>query len=221
MPMLCGRGDPKVKSMKNIILVPFALLASGLVWAQEVGQVISSTPVLQQVAVPRQVCTAEQVAVQPSKSGAGAVMGAVAGGALGNAVGNGGGRAVATALGIFGGAVLGDRIEGAPQAQIQNVERCTTQTFYENRAVAYNVVYEFAGKQYSAQMPHDPGPTIRLQITPVGINDSSPVLQSYEQTVYSVPPPPVYPGYYTRPYYPPAVMEFDYRYRDGYRGRHR
>ena len=35
--------------------------------AQEVGKVISSTPVIQQVAVPRQVCTTEQVVVQGHK----------------------------------------------------------------------------------------------------------------------------------------------------------
>lgn len=207
--------------MKNVLLVPFALLASGLVSAQEFGQVISCTPVLQQVAIPRQVCSLEQVAVQRPKSGAGAVMGAVAGGALGNVVGNGGGRAAATVIGVLGGAMIGDRIEGAPQAQVQNVERCNTQTFYENRAVAYNVVYEYAGKQYSVQMPSDPGPTIQLQITPVGMSDPAPTSPIYGQPTYGMPPPPVYSGYYNRPYYPPAVIELDYRYRDGYRGRHR
>lgn len=207
--------------MKNVLLVPFVLLASGLVGAQELGQVISSTPVLQQVAIPRQVCNIEQVTVQQPKSGAGAVMGAVAGGAVGNAVGNGGGRAAATVIGIIGGAMMGDRIEGAPQTQMQNVERCNTQTFYENRAVGYNVVYEYAGKQYSVQMPNDPGPTIQLQVTPVGMRDPAPTSQVYVQPTYGVVAPPVYPGYYNRPYYPPAVIEFDYRYRDGYRGRHR
>lgn len=212
--------------MKNVLLVPFVLLTSGLVGAQELGQVISSTPVLQQVAIPRQVCNIEQVAVQQPKSGAGAVMGAVAGGAVGNAVGNGGGRAAATVLGILGGAMIGDRIEGAPQTQMQNMERCTTQTFYENRAVAYNVVYEYAGKQYSVQMPNDPGPTIQLQVMPVGMSEPPPsapmyVQPTYVQPSYGVIAPPVYPSYYNRPYYPPSVIEFDYRYRDGYRGRHR
>jgi uncharacterized protein YcfJ len=214
--------------MKSFVMVPFALLAGGLACAQELGQVISSTPVLQQVAVPRQICTSEQVAVQQPKSGAGAVMGAVAGGALGNAVGNGGGRAAATVIGILGGAMVGDRIEGAPQGQVQNFERCTTQTFYQNRAVAYNVVYEYAGKQYSVQMPNDPGPTIQLQVTPVGMSEAPPsapmyVQPAYVQPSYGVMVPPVYPGYYNRPYYPPAVLELNYRYRyrDGYRGRHR
>jgi len=31
---------------------------------------------------------------------------------------------------------------------------------------AFNVVYEFAGKTYSVQLPNDPGPYVTLQITP-------------------------------------------------------
>ncbi len=139
-------------------------------FAQEQGRVISTTPVIQQVAVPRQVCSNEQVITQSQqKSGAGALMGGVAGGALGNAVGKGGGRTAATMIGIFGGAILGDKIEGGQQqANTQNVQRCTTQTFYENKPIAYNVVYEFNGKQYQVQMPNDPGAFVSLQVTPVG-----------------------------------------------------
>ena len=33
--------------------------------------------------------------------------------------------------------------------------------------MGYNMVYEFAGKQYTVQLPKDPGPTIKLQITPI------------------------------------------------------
>lgn len=94
-------------------------------------------------------------------------MGAIAGGAMGNAVGGGNGKVAATMLGLIGGAVVGDNIEGAPQTQVQNVQRCRMQTFYENRTVAYNVAYEYASKQYSVQMPYDPGATVQLQITPV------------------------------------------------------
>jgi len=144
-----------------------ATLASTPVQAQEVGKVISSTPIIQQVAVPRQVCNNEQVVTQGQKSGAGAAMGAIAGGAVGNQIGHGGGRAVATMAGIFGGAILGDKIEGPGTPEVRNVQNCSTQTIYENRTMAYNVVYEFAGKQYTVQMPQDPGPTVRLQITPV------------------------------------------------------
>jgi len=131
--------------------------------AEEVGRVISSTPVVQQVAVPRQVCNT--TTVQRTSSGGGAVLGAIVGGLLGNTVGQGMGRAAATGVGIVAGAGIGDSLEARGQ---QPVQTCSTQTIYENRVVAYNVVYEYAGKQFSVQMPSDPGPTIRLQLTPVG-----------------------------------------------------
>jgi outer membrane lipoprotein SlyB len=44
-------------------------------------------------------------------SGGGAMLGALVGGVVGNQVGHGVGRAAATALGAFGGAVVGDHVE--------------------------------------------------------------------------------------------------------------
>ncbi|MFM9880924.1 MAG: glycine zipper 2TM domain-containing protein, partial [Burkholderiaceae bacterium] len=152
---------------QSSLLLTLSALASAA-GAQELGRVISSTPVVQQFAVPRQVCNTAATTVASPKSGGGAVLGAIAGGVVGNQLGRGSGNALATAIGLFGGAVLGDRIEGSNGTEVQNVTQCTTQTFYENRPVAYNVVYEFSGKQYQVQLPQDPGPTIQLQVTPVG-----------------------------------------------------
>jgi uncharacterized protein YcfJ len=206
--------------MKKAVLSLLGLAAAvsgAQVLAQEQGRVISTTPVIQQVAVPRQVCSNEQVVTQSQqKSGAGALIGGIAGGAMGNAVGNGSGRAAATMIGIFGGAILGNNIEGGrPDTQTQNVQRCTTQTFYENRPTAYNVVYEFNGKQYQVQLPNDPGPFVSLQITPVGSQPApaapaAPVIQQpvTQAPVYTQPvviesyttyvPAPVY--VHPRPY---------------------
>lgn len=149
--------------------------------AQEVARVVSSVPIIQQVAVPRQVCTQQQVTTQPHKSGAGAIMGAIAGGTVGHAIGRDG---LGTAIGMFGGAILGDKIEGAPPPETKNVQTCSTQNFYESRTVAYNVTYEYAGKQYIVQMPQDPGPTVKLQITPVVSSSQN----------YTYPPPPPVPA---------------------------
>jgi len=33
--------------------------------------------------------------------------------------------------------------------------------------VAYNVQYEYAGRTYSVQMPHDPGAYLQVQVSPV------------------------------------------------------
>lgn len=225
----------EVAIVKKLLLVTVSVAASGFCFAQDmggaVGRVISSTPIMQQVGVPRQVCSTEQIEVQQQKSGGGAVMGAIAGGALGNAVGQGAGRAAATMLGVIGGAVVGDRIEGAPPAQYQNVQRCSLQNSYENRAVGYNVVYEFGGKQYAVQMPQDPGPTIQLQVSAVGASTqmaapANNVIQT--QPVYVQPSNVIvtqeaYPTYYARPYYrpyyPPVSIELGYGYwGGGYRG---
>ena len=157
--------------MKPLNYLPLAValgcVLSPAAHAQEVGRVISSTPIIQQVAVPRQVCTQNQVVTPGQKSGAGAAMGAIAGGAIGNSIGQGFGRDAATMLGLIGGALLGDKVEGTPANEVRQVQNCSNQVFYENRTTAYNVVYEFAGKQYSVQMPQDPGPSVRLQITPM------------------------------------------------------
>jgi hypothetical protein len=156
-------------------------------------------------------------------------MGGLAGGAIGNAIGGGTGKAAATMIGIMGGAIVGDNIEGQPIAKTQNVQRCSTQTFYENRTVAYNVVYEFAGKQYSVQMPTDPGPTLQLQISPVGASTQSPAptaTTTYQQPIYTQPQTIVmtqeaYPVYEQRPYYPPISLNLGYGYwRGGYSGHH-
>lgn len=220
--------------MNKLILTATAAATLGLAatpaLADEFGRVISATPVIQQVAVPRQICNVQPVAVQQPNSGAGAVMGAIAGGAIGNAIGQGSGNIAATALGIFGGALLGSRIEGGGASQVQNVQQCSTQTTYENRTVAYNVTYEYAGRQHTVQMPQDPGPTVRLQITPVGaaqpaadpaVLAPAPVTQAtIVREVVTVPPTVVVPTYYERPYYYPPVglsLNFGYVHHGGHR----
>jgi uncharacterized protein YcfJ len=209
-----------MKNTKTILAMPVLALAVGAALAQEVGQVISSTPVMQQVGVPRQVCTTEPVAVQAPKSGAGALLGAIAGGAIGNAVGSGSGRAAATMLGVVGGSLVGDRVEGQSPTYIENVRRCQVSTVYEDRVVAYNVVYEYAGKRYAVQMPHHPGSAVELQLTAVGA--SAPIAEQAQPPIYAHPvyllpsghdiSSPVYPAHYAPPYYPPIAIQFGIGY---------
>ena len=237
---------------RSVLFSAIGLLATGatVAQAQEIGRVISSTPVIQQVAVPRQVCSAQPVMVQqPSgTSGGGAVIGAVVGGLAGNQIGGGSGRAAATALGVIGGALLGNSVEGnqAHAAQVQNVQQCTTQTFYENRTTGYHVRYEFNGKEYNVQLPYDPGPTIRLQVTPVGaaeppgpertamadgafaampgtVATTSVVTSMAPVVIPPAPVYPIYPAYAYRPYYanPPVAFSFSLGYVGGHRHGHR
>ena len=114
--------------MKKIAILSALVAVATVASAQEQGRVLSATPVTQQVGIPQQVCGNETVYSGNRNSGAGAVMGAIAGGAAGNAIGKGSGRAAATAIGVIGGAVLGNQIEGNGQPQYQNVQRCTTET---------------------------------------------------------------------------------------------
>ena len=229
------------KFLASSALAASSLLAFNASAADILARVITSTPVVNQVAVPRQVCNSQQVITEGSKSGGGALLGAVAGGAVGNAIGNGGGRALATVIGLVGGAMVGDRVEGTSN-QVQNIQQCSTQTFYENRASHYNVVYEYQGTQYNVQMAQDPGLYVRLQVTPVGaINSgSAPVVQpgfpaqqvqpAQPQTYYQQAPSqpgyvvqqqrpvflaPVvvesYSTYYPRQYYPHHIQSHFYR----------
>ncbi len=198
--------------MKKLVLFSLIASAAGFAAAQEQGRVLSATPIVQQVAYPRQVCTNETVYSGQRNSGGGAVLGAIAGGAAGNAVGKGSGRAAATAIGVIGGAVLGNHIEGQGRPQYETVQRCGTETYYENRTVGYNVVYEYAGRQYSTQTATDPGRYINLQVQPVGHSGA------YEQGGYAQP------GVVTSPYAAPpssgvTVIEYGYE-RDPYRPRH-
>ena len=206
------------------------LVTAGWAQAQEVGQVISRTAVYQQVAVPRQTCSQVQVAVQNPSSGAGALMGAIAGGAVGSQFGGGSGQALATMVGVIGGAVMGDKIEN-PGSQLQNQTTCTTQNVYENRLVGYNVVYEYAGKQYNVQLPQDPGPTIQVQVTPLSAPRSeapvvgptvvsAPTTTVYTQAPTVYVPAPVYRTY--PPIYPPVYthVNLGWGWRSGHRHGH-
>jgi uncharacterized protein YcfJ len=169
--------------------------------------VVSATPVIGQVTVPRQVCFDELRQEPPRSSGAGAILGAIAGGAMGNAVGKGAGKALSTGIGIIGGAVVGDHIENdGRQGSTRSVRRCEQQASYENRVVAYNVVYEYGGQRYNTQMSQEPGSTIPLQVT------LTPAVPT---------PPPVSYGPDQGSVAPAVYVQPEVIYEDGWRGNRR
>lgn len=209
--------------MKYPWLVVLALGAAAAASAQEVGRVISSTAIVQQVLVPQQVC--QEVAGDGGNAGAGAVMGAIAGGVIGNSVGQGSGRAAATMIGLLGGAVLGGQVAGRnAQPQMQ----CNTQERLESRVTGYNVVYEYAGRQYAVVMPQDPGPTIAVQVSPAasayppanaqpqagGVEGGGVMQIQGGSAVYA---PPVTAITYGNAYYPYVIAPPPIVIRDGYR----
>lgn len=155
---------------QSVIFAALGLAAFGVA-AQETGTVISSTPVVQQVAV----CGQGYVARPGPTTGGGAVIGAIAGAAIGSTIGSGVGQAAAIGLGAVAGGAVGNSIEANSNARM--VPTCTTPVSYENRTVAYNVTYEYNGRRYQAQLPADPGPTIRVRVTPRG--EVRPVMRMY------------------------------------------
>lgn len=179
-------------------------------FALEQAKVISSTPVVEQVNVPQSNCAVVPVLTREAPSGAGAVLGAIAGGAIGSAVGQGAGNAAATALGVMGGAIVGNNIE-ASKTSVQNAQQCTTQYIQQSRVTHYNVVYEYAGKQYNVQMPSDPGATLSIEVSPVQSGVSA--------YAGSVPPPGsaptqvlTAPATYVQPVYAQPVYVNPYPY---------
>jgi uncharacterized protein YcfJ len=170
--------------MKTWVTTGALLLTVLSAQAQEVGQVISRTQVYQQVAVPRQTCTQSPALVPAQNSGGGAIIGAIAGGLIGSQLGGRDSKGLTAMAGVIGGAILGDKAESQGNTT-QPTTTCTTQTVYENRLVGYNVVYEYAGKQYNVQLPQDPGTTIQLQVTPVGSPRSEAPVTTYQATAPS------------------------------------
>ncbi len=187
------------KTAFNLVLLVAGAASSAATnaTAQESARVVSSTPVTQQVGVPRQACATTTT--------------------------------------------------GAPP-------QCSTQTIYENRTVGYKVVYEYAGKQYSVQLPQDPGPTLQLRVSvapnPAATSGpqpqampttaaSDPALYADPDAVMMVPGAapvtgpayvyydayPGYVGYYNSPYYgtwgPTIALGLYGGYRGGWYGRGR
>jgi uncharacterized protein YcfJ len=186
--------------LKPMSVILLACLANTS-WALEQAKVISSTPVVQQVSIPQRVCNNVPVAVQEPKTGAGALMGAIAGGVIGNAMGQGAGNAAATALGVMGGAVIGDHLEGGATS-MGMAQQCSTQYTLTSQVTHYNVVYEFAGKQYSVQMAKDPGASLSVETTPTPVG-LPPVNASMVNA--GVPPGPI-EGVNTTPWVAPTTQ---------------
>lgn len=207
-----GRGIPS-----RLALATLMAGACSAAWsATEYGRVISSTAVQAQMAVSQPQCRDELQPLPPQSSGAGALVGALVGGAVGNAVGAGAGRAAATALGVFSGAVIGDRAEAAGNPPGSTLVRvCQPGVRYEPRIVGYDVVYEYNGRRYSTRTEQDPGPRIALDVnvSPVGAVQAPPPAYGSPPPAYASPPvayaaPPAYaaPVYGAPVYYgaPPA-----------------
>ena len=184
------------------------------------GTVISSTPVVVQVEVPRRQCVDEPGYVQAPPSGGGAIVGGILGGLAGNAIGAGAGRALATGVGAIAGAVVGNGVEAANTPSVPvTTTRCTHARALESRVIGYDVVYEFDGQRYTTRTARDPGDRIALDLRPAGgspyddpartnLSDASDASGAPVAPVYPVVPAPYVAAPY--PYPPPAYGPASY-----------
>ena len=209
--------SPRTLSLSLGAAALCSCFASGAFAAVEYGTVVSSTPVIGQVAVPQRDCYDEQVAVPQRSSGGGALAGAIIGGVIGNTVGSGMGRAAATGLGMVAGAALGDHAEASntPPAA-RTVQRCRTVSQSEDRLIGYDVVYEYGGVRRTARMAQDPGgPGSRIAVEVNVASSAAPRGERYGTPVpppstRRAPPPSYDDGYYSDE--PPARVVYSAPY---------
>ncbi len=197
----------------NILLAgAVAALTAGIAAdasAVEYGTVVSRAAVYAQVAVPQQQCFLQPQVVQPARSGAGGLLGALVGGVAGNAIGHGSGRALATGIGMVGGALLGDHAEaGASPPSTVNVQQCQTVNRYDSHLVGYDVVYQYNGQNHSTRLAHDPGAPgtalpLNVSVSPAAMGPAAPAtpvaVSVVPQVVYTPPPVVVAPAAYVAP----------------------
>ena len=96
------------------------------------------------------------------------LVGGVVGAAIGHQIGDGRGRDFSTALGTIVGARMGhdaaySDFEGVPQYQ----RVCGTvqqDNGFEVIQDGYQISYRYAGKDYHARLPYDPGERIKLRV---------------------------------------------------------
>lgn len=136
-------------------------------------------------------------------TGAGAVLGAIVGGVIGHQFGNSsGGRDRGTAAGAIVGGLIGNSIESDAQADYRpagrevlvervpvtrDVERCEEVAETRERIVAYDVRYEYNGREFRTRLPYDPGAQL-----PVNVDVRPPMARD----PYAAPPIPRYRGPY-------------------------
>ena len=176
--------------MNKSFLMLLAAVSSGSVWAADftdTARVVSSTPVRERVAEPKQECWTETVsstgtvtksAPVEEHSIGGAVVGGVIGGVVGSQIGQGNGSTVATAAGAIAGTIIGDRVASQnAQRQAQTTEqvpqtreerRCRQVDSYREVIRGYNVTYHYNGRDITTRLPYDPGNNVRVSVSVVG-----------------------------------------------------
>jgi uncharacterized protein YcfJ len=138
----------------------------------DTARVLSVTPQVERVNVPREECRTEyqQQSYRDDRghSIAGAVIGGIAGGLLGNTVGHGSGRVAATAVGAGVGAIAGDRIANSRNNVVTTrtvpVQSCYQVDNWQTVNSGYLVAYEYNGRTYNTVTSEHPGRYIDVNV---------------------------------------------------------
>jgi uncharacterized protein YcfJ len=137
----------------------------------DTARVLSSTPQLDRVNMPRQECRTEYQQQSYNNNGdrniIGAVIGGIAGGLLGNTVGRGNGRVAAAAVGAGVGAIAGDRISNNRYGNTvvtRPMQSCYQVDNWQTVTNGYLVTYEYNGRVYSTVTDRQPGRFIDVNV---------------------------------------------------------
>lgn len=167
-----------VKNVRVKMLIPALLTAVFAVPAMAADQytdtarVLSSTPQMERVNVPRQECRTEYQQQSYSNGGnnsvAGAIIGGIAGGLLGNTIGKGNGRVAAAAVGAGVGAIAGNNIannqRGYGGTRSVPVQSCYQVDNWQTVNTGYLVTYEYNGRTYNTVTNEQPGRYIDVNV---------------------------------------------------------
>jgi uncharacterized protein YcfJ len=146
------KSSPSVVTPFRLALLAALGVAATAAHAQSMvtARVLGAQPVVEQV--PVQECG--PYGNRPT--GGGAAIGAVTGGLIGSQIGKGSGHIAGAILGALGGAVLGNTAE----AYNNGYGGCATR--YSQRVTAYDVTYEYNGRQYQTRTAQAPGQWLQV-----------------------------------------------------------
>ncbi|MDZ4140781.1 MAG: glycine zipper 2TM domain-containing protein [Methylotenera sp.] len=170
-----------MSSMKNMqvkMLVPalltalFAAPAMATDQYNDTARVLSVTPQMERVNMPRQECRTEYQQQSYNHGGnnsvAGALIGGIAGGLLGSTVGRGNGRVAAAAVGAGVGAIAGNNIANNQNnyrtTRTVPVETCYQVDNWQSVNAGYLVTYEYNGRNYTTVTEQHPGRYIDVNV---------------------------------------------------------
>ncbi|MDO9205300.1 glycine zipper 2TM domain-containing protein [Methylotenera sp.] len=166
------------KSVRVKMLVPalltaiFAAPAMATDQYTDTARVLSATPQMERVNVPRQECRTEYQQQSYSNGGnnnvAGALIGGIAGGLLGSTIGKGNGRVAAAAVGAGVGAMTGNSIANNQRnygsTRTVPVQSCYQVDSWQTVNTGYLVTYEYNGRTYTTVTNDQPGRYIDVSV---------------------------------------------------------